>query len=243
LGPAALAVYSAAMQIPTIKQRVFEATRPTLLGYVAAHHGSYEHQQVEAVRMLTAVLAVAATMFIALADPLMTFLYSRQYESGIMIMQALSVWMMFAILNYFYSVILIGKGQPRRAFFMTVPQLLIMLISSQILVPQYEGLGGAMALLITAFLGNLIAAKIIAGDDTMMWSALLMNMIRAAGPVVLFLAIVLQVKLSALSLVALSGGTLAGLSLLRVVTVADINAGRKLLSQIAGSLSTRPTTV
>lgn len=243
LGPAALAVYSAAMQIPTVMQRVFEATRPALLGYVAAHHGSYEHQQIEGARILTAVLAVAATMCIALADPLMTLLYSTQYQSGVVIMQALSVWMVFAILNYFYSVILIGKGQPRRAFLLTVPQLFIMLVSAQLLVSQYHGFGGALALAITAFLGNVIGAKLIAGEDRAMWSALVMNMIRAAGPVVAFFIIVLQVKLSVFLLICVAMGVLAGLGLLRVVTISDIYAVRELVSQIAGRLAARPTTV
>ena len=243
LGPAALAVYSAAMQIPTVMQRVFEATRPALLGYVAAHHGSYEHQQIEAARILTAVLAVAATMCIALAEPLMTLLYSKQYESGVVIMQALSLWMVLALLNYFYSVILIGKGQPRRAFLLTVPQLFIMLVAGQLLVSQYHGFGGALALVITAFLGNLIGAKLIAGEDNAMWSALVMNMIRAAGPVVVFFIIVIQIKLSVFVLACATVGALASLGLLRVVTLSDINAVRELGSQLAGRLSARPTTV
>ncbi|MGE0642123.1 MAG: oligosaccharide flippase family protein [Nitrospira sp.] len=243
LGPAALAVYSAAMQIPAVMQRVFETTRPALLGYVAAYHGTYEKQQVEAVRILTAVLAVAATMLIPLASPLMTLLYSDQYVSGIMIMQALTLWAVFAIVNYFYSVILIGKGQPRRAFFLTVPQLFIMLLSAPWLVPQYGGFGGAIALIITAFLGNIIGAKIIAGNDNEMWLALVSNMIRAGGPLLLVLVTVTHVTLSIFPSVCLTGLTLAALILLRVITAADVNALWVVLSRIIGRMSIRPTAV
>lgn len=241
LGPAALAVYSAAMQIPAVMQRIFETTRPALLGYVTTYHGTYEKQQVEAVRILTAVLAVAATVLITLAGPLMTLLYSEQYANGIVIMQALTLWAVLAIVNYFYSVVLIGKGQPRRAFVLTVPQLSIMLVSAPLLVPQYGGFGGAIALIITAFLGNLIGAKIIAGDDNEMWSALVSNMIRAAGPLLLLLVVVTQVTLSVFSSACLAGLMLATLFSLRVITTADVNALRVVLSRLIGRISIRPT--
>jgi O-antigen/teichoic acid export membrane protein len=125
MGTAALAVYSAAMQVPSVLQRVFESIRPALLGYISAQQTAYANPQILAVRIVTAFLAVAATFLIALSRPIMTLLYSEKYESGVTIMQALSVWAVFTIINYLFSIILIGNGQSRRAFLLTLPQLLL----------------------------------------------------------------------------------------------------------------------
>ena len=243
MGTVALAVYSAAMQIPTTMQRVFESIRPALLGYVAAYQDTYRLQQVEAVRIVTALLAVATTILMAFSSLLMSFLYSDQYQDGVPIMQALSVWMTFAIVNYFYSIILIGKGEPKRAFLLTVPQLIVMSVATLLLVPIYEGFGAAIALIITAFLGNLVGAKIVAGDDRDIWYALMANLIRAGTPLLLFLMIAVYVKLSFFSLICLSGATLALLIALRVVTTKDINALRQAVSEMMGHVSVRPTPV
>jgi O-antigen/teichoic acid export membrane protein len=243
MGTVALAVYSAAMQIPTTMQRVFESVRPALLGYVAAYQDTYRGRQVEAVRIVTALLAVVTIILMTLSSSLMSLLYSDQYQDGVPIMQALSVWMTFAILNYFYSIILIGTGHPKESFLLTVPQLVIMVVSTLLLVPQYEGFGAAMALVITAFLGNIVGAKIVAGGDRDTWYALLMNFARAAAPLLLFLMIASYTELSFFSLVCLSGATLALLIALRVVTKNDISALRRGLSKMMGHVSMRPTPV
>ncbi|MCS6305166.1 MAG: oligosaccharide flippase family protein [Nitrospira sp.] len=243
MGTVALAVYTAAMQIPTTMQRVFESIRPALLGYVAAYQDTYRGQQVEAVRIVTALLAVATTILMTLSSSLMSLLYSDQYQAGVPIMQALSVWMTLAIVNYFYSIILIGRGEPKGAFLLTVPQLVVMLVSTLLLVPQYEGLGAAIALVITAFLGNLVGAKIVSGDDRDTWYALVANLIRAATPLALFLMIAVYVKPSFFSLICLSGATLALLIALKVVTMKDIGTLRQALSDMIGQVSVRPTPV
>ena len=243
MGTVALAVYSAAMQVPTILQRVFEAMRPALLGYVAAYRDCEASQQTETIRIVTAVLAVAATLLMAISSPLMTMLYSEEYQEGIPIMRALSVWIAFALVNYFYSIVLIGTGRPKSAFVLTVPQLIVILVSTPLLIPHYEGLGAAMALIATAFLGNVVGAKLIAGTDTHMWYAILLNFVRAAIPVLLFLTIAALVKLSFFSMVGLSGATLALLIALRVITTNDIITLRVALSGILGHASVCPTPV
>ncbi len=243
MGTAALAVYSAAMQIPTVLQRVFESTRPALLGYIAAHHDSSDRQQAEAMRILTAGLSMATIVIIVFSGPLMTMLYSEQYTSGTCIMQTLSVWMAFSLVNYFYSIILVGRGQSREAFIQAVPQLLIMLVTTSLLVPLYEAVGAASALVITAFLGNLIAAKIVAGDDRDAWRVLTMNFIRAAVPLLLFLIIASQMKLDFFSLMILGGAMLAALIALKVIKTSDIVAVRIMLSGIIRQAPIRSTTI
>jgi O-antigen/teichoic acid export membrane protein len=243
MGTAALAIYSSAMQIPTTMQRVFEAMRPALLGYVAAYQDTHKGQQVEAVRIVMASLAVTATILMALSGTLMDFLYSERYRDGVPIMQALSLWMTFSIVNYFYSIMLIGTGKPKESFLMTVPQLIVMIIAALLLVPRYEGFGAAIALLITAFLGNIVAAKIVSGDDREIWHALMVNLLRAATPLTLFLIISVYVKLNIFSLICLSSATLALLIVLKVVTTKDISTLRQAVWEMKGHLTVRPTPV
>lgn len=243
MGTAALAVYSAAMQIPTVLQRVFESTRPTLLGYLATHQASSARQQIEAMRILAAGLSIATIVIIVCSEPLMTVLYSEQYASGTRIMQTLSVWMAFALINYFYSIILIGRGQSREAFIQTVPQLFVMLVCTSVLVPRYEGLGAAYALIITSFLGNLITAKIIAGDDRSTWLALTTSFVRMSAPLLLFLVVVSQMKLDFFSLMILGGVMLALLIVLKVVRLSDLATVRIMLLRRVRRVPARFTTI
>jgi len=234
MGTAALAVYSAAMQVPSVLQRVFESIRPALLGYISAQKTGSENPQIAAVRIVTALLAVAAAFLIALSRPLMTMLYSEKYESGVTIMQALNVWAAFTIINYLFSIILIGNGQSRRAFFLTLPQLAMIIISTGFLVPLYEGFGAAIALIATAFLGNIIGARLVAGDDKSTCHTLIMVFLRAAAPLLLLLLVVLSTTPSFLFLVVLSSLTIVLLIAFKVVTQKDINMLSTAISGLAG---------
>lgn len=230
MGTAALAVYSAAIQVPSGLQRVFESIRPALLGYMSLQQTAYANPQIAAVRIVTALLAVAATFLIALSRPLMTVLYSEKYESGVNIMQALSVWAVFTIINYLFSIILIGNGQSRRAFLLTLPQLLIIIISTGLLVPRYEGFGAAIALVATAFLGNIIGARLVAGDDKFTCHMLTTVFLRAAAPLLLLLLVVLYTKPSVLLSTGLTSITIVLLIALKVFTPKDISTIRVALS-------------
>ncbi len=238
MGTAALAVYSAAMQVPSVLQRVFESIRPALLGYISAQKTGSENPQIAAVRIVTALLAVAAAFLIALSRPLMTMVYSEKYESGVTIMQALNVWAAFTIINYLFSIILIGNGQSRRAFFLTLPQLAMITISTGFLVPLYEGFGAAIALIATAFIGNIIGARLIAGDDKSTCHTLIMVFLRAAAPLLLLLLVVLSTTPSFLFLVVLSSLTIVLLIAFKVVTQKDINMLSTAISGLAGRGST-----
>jgi O-antigen/teichoic acid export membrane protein len=243
MGTATLAVYSAAMQVPSVLQRVFESVRPALLGYISAQQTAYANPQVAAVRIVTAILAIVATLLIALSRPLMLALYSEKYESGIHIMQALSVWAAFTIINYLFSIILIGNGQSRKAFFLTLPQLFTIVISTSLLVPRYEGFGAAIALITTAFLGNIIGAWMVAGDDKSSFYLLTKVFLRAAAPLLLLLVVAPYAKDSFLLLVGFTCITIALLIAFKVITLDDIKALRLVLAGMAGRIPTRPTIV
>ena len=122
MGPAALAVYSAAMQLPSALQRVFESIRPVLLGYASSGQEHDPTRLAESIRIGAGVLALAATILIGLTQPLMTLLFSHDYEGGTLIMQGLCVWTATSIVNYYFSITLIGIGHPRKAFLLVLPQ-------------------------------------------------------------------------------------------------------------------------
>jgi O-antigen/teichoic acid export membrane protein len=239
MGTAALAVYSAAMQVPSVLQRVFESIRPALLGYISAQQTAYANPQIAAVRIVTAFLAVTATFLIALSRPIMTLLYSEKYESGVTIMQALSVWAAFTIINYLFSIILIGNGESRKAFLLTLPQLLMIIISASLLVPLYEGFGAGIALITTAFLGNIIGARLVAGDDKATCHTLTMVFLRAAAPLLVLLLVVLYAKPTVLILIGLTTITILLLIAFKVVTQKDINTLSTAISGLVGRGSAR----
>jgi O-antigen/teichoic acid export membrane protein len=240
MGTAALAVYSAAIQVPSVLQRGFESIRPALLGYVSAQQTADTNSQLAAVRLVTASLAVAATFLLVLSSPLMSVLYSDKYESGVKIMQVLSVWAAFSIVNYLFSIILIGTGQSRQAFVLTVPQLLMTVISTWMLVPGYEGFGAAIGLLTTAFLGNVLGAWLIAKGNISSWYGLTMVFLRAAVPLLLLLLAVLLTKPSVLVLIAYTSLTIAMLIAFKVITSDDITILRLVTSGIAWRVAVSP---
>lgn len=241
MGTAALAVYSAAMQVPSVLQRAFESIRPTLLGYITAQNTTYKNPQITLIRMMTALLAVAATGLITLAQPLMTLLYSEKYEAGIMIMQALSVWVVFTIINYLYSIILIGNGQSKKAFILTLPQLCTIVIASGVLVPRYQGFGAATALVLTAFLGNLIGARLVAGDNVSTRHLLTTGFLRAAVPLLLFLIAAASLASSFALLCGCAGITLLLLMAFKAVTLEDCKVLRATLLGMGERMSALPS--
>jgi O-antigen/teichoic acid export membrane protein len=243
LGTAALAVYSASMQVPSVLQRVFESIRPALLGYISAQPTAQANPQIAAVRILTALLAVAATLLITISGPLMTVFYSEKYESGVNIMQALSVWAAFTIINYLFSIILIGNGQSKKAFLLTLPQLFTIVISTSLLIPRYEGFGAAIALITTSFLGNIIGARLVAGEDKPAGHELTIVFLRAAAPLLLLLIAVLQVKDSFLLLVGFACITIVLLITFKTITLNDIKTLRAVVTGMAGRFPTRRTIV
>ncbi len=232
MGTAALAVYSAALQVPSVLQRGFESIRPALLGYMSAQPTAETSPQLVAIRLVTAFLAVASMLLLVLSGPLMSVLYSNKYESGIEIMQVLSVWAAFSIVNYLFSIILIGGGQSKQAFVLTVPQLVMTITFTWFLVPRHGGFGAAIALLATAFVGNIIGASLVAKGKLPIWYGLIMVFLRAAIPLILLLTAVLLTKPSLLGLTVLMSLTVVMLVTLRVIVPDDLEALRLVTSMM-----------
>lgn len=110
----------------------------------------------------------------------------------------------------------------------------MIIISTGFLVPLYEGFGAAIALIATAFLGNIIGARLVAGDDKSICYTLIMVFLRAAAPLLLLLLVVLSTRPSFLFLVFLSSLTIVLLIASRVVTQKDINMLSAAISGLAG---------
>ncbi len=239
LGPAALAVYSAAMQVPSALQRVFESIRPTLLGYVSSQDNAGTNPQTRLIRIMSALLAVVATGLIWLSSPLMTLLYSEKYAMGVHIMQTLSVWAVFTVINYLYSVILIGNGQSRAAFLLTLPQFVVMLIAATVLVPRYHGFGAALALLVTAFVGNLVGAWLLGADGTER-RRLAVGFLRVAVPLLVCLGLVVNVPQSFVIEFGLACLTIVSLVITGALLGDDVKAFRAMLVGLVKRTPTSP---
>jgi O-antigen/teichoic acid export membrane protein len=222
LGPAALAIYSTAMQLPRTLQRVFESIRPVLLGYVSSKVHSGASLLISESRVISGMLAVGATFLIAFSEPLLTLLYSQNYISGVDIMRVLSFWIAVSIVSYYLILSLIGKGRARAAFIFTLPQLLLMLLSTVLLVPQFKGVGAAVALAVTALSGNVIACHLLAAKDSSLFRILISTLLRAFVPPGLMCLIVILINDTFLINIALLVATIGILFMLGAITSNDI---------------------
>ena len=227
MGIGALAIYSAAMQLPSALLRVFESIRPVLLGYASSRENTAPVRLVESVRIGAGLLAVLAAILMGIADPLMTLLFSPEYGVGAKVMQALCAWTAISIVNYYFSITLIGNGSPHKAFILIIPQVIISIVTTWLLVPSFQGLGAAIALTITSLLGNMIGAWVVAGNNRALFLSLNAAHLRAALPLLTLLIAVCVLESSAGQMVGMVSATLGLLVLLGAVTVDD---GRQLLA-------------
>lgn len=186
MGTTGLATYSTAMQIPSMIQKIFESVRPVVLGYLSSLGLAATEVSIIAVRVLSAVLTISSALLIVITPFLIHLVFSSQYEESIPIMQLLSTWMTIGLTNYFLLLTLTGMGKSRRAFFLSVPQFIVAVISSLLLVPQYQGIGAACALIITSLVGNIVASRLVAGDDIKISNQLNKAYLSSSLPLMLF---------------------------------------------------------
>ena len=221
MGPAALAIYNAAMQLPVTLQRLFEGVRPLVLGYVATQSKSGSLQLVTQLRLVSGALALAAAVILAGSQWLMTVLYSQAYIDGLNVMRGLSVWAVISIVNYFLAVSLIGQGRARAAFLISLPQMVMALIAIVLLVPQFGAIGACAALVVTSLAGCLLTCRANAGADCVLFGALCAAVMRAVGPICLMFLCLVFVSDRALFVVMLLVGTIALLFGVRAITPSE----------------------
>ncbi len=232
LGTGALAIYSASMQVPRALLRVFESIRPVLLGYISSRSNAEDNHLAESVRIGAGLLAVFATVLIGIADPLITFLFSQDYKGGVIVMQALCAWTALSIVNYYFFLNLVGMGNPQKAFLLISPQVLISIVAALLLVPAFQGLGAAVALIVTSLIGNVIGARMAAGNNFNLFLSLNVSHLRSAIPLLFLLGGVCTISYSVEQMLSMVGGTLGFLVLLKAVTYQDI---RHLYGAVSGS--------
>ncbi|MCC6181325.1 MAG: oligosaccharide flippase family protein [Bacteroidia bacterium] len=191
LGTATLATYSTAMQIPSALQKIFESVKPVILGYVSTLKMDAANASVAAVRLLSGLLAISVSLLVVLANPLVSLLFSSRYTDSVPIMQALCIWTAIGIVNYFLSITLIGMGCGRKFFVLTIPQFFTMLLSSIILIPKYQGMGAAISLIITSFVGNIAGSWLVSDGNSMLFHKLIWAFLRSSLPLLLLFVLLL----------------------------------------------------
>lgn len=185
VGPAALAVYSAAMQLPNTFQRMFESVRPVVLAYAASSERGRSDAVVTELRLVTSMLATAAILLIALSNELMILLYSAEYGTGGEILRMLAVWICVSIVNYYFVIAMTGFGLVRDAFLVIAAQAVVVVVASLICVPLLGGEGAALALVVTAAAGTYLACDVLAHKKGIALSELNGVLLRAIGPVII----------------------------------------------------------
>jgi O-antigen/teichoic acid export membrane protein len=146
LGPAALAVYAAAMQIPRQIDRAFNSQRPVILGLVSSVSGNDRDISLRLFRFMGGLTAVAAAIMIAGAEPMIILFYTASYLDSVPIFQILASWTSVHILNEIMIVLLMGKRKSRSLFWISIVNFLLMVAFGYLLISNFLGFGGALAL-------------------------------------------------------------------------------------------------
>lgn len=167
LGTSALAVYAAAMQIPSLLRKFFESIRPVLLGYLSQlHEGS--KSAITSVRLIGGLLAVFSAFLIVFGGPVLVLFFSDRYKDSVEVMQVLSVWSVVGSINYLFTLILIGAGKSKEVFWVSLIQVFIAISLNLLLVPRFFEMGAAGALLVTSLFSNFVAIEMIASSNKML---------------------------------------------------------------------------
>lgn len=227
MGIAALANYSTAMQVPAMLQKIFESIRPVVLGYVSSLKLDAAHASIAASRLLAGLLTIGAAILMAVADPLVVLLFSSRYQDSAPIMQALCAWMAIGIVNYYLGITLIGMGHSRKVFLLLLPQFVVMLGASILLIPLFQGIGAAVSLILTAVTGNVINCWMVANGDKKLFALLNFAFLRSVIPLLLLLAILLLGRPSVLVSIAFSLAIISAVFLLRAITLHDLKFLRR----------------
>ena len=222
LGTVALATYSTAMQVPSMLQRIFESVKPVILGYVSSLQLETFQSSIVTVRLLSVLLSSCAAVLIVIAQPLMVFIFSSKYQESIPIMQLLSTWVSIGIVNYYLTIIMIGKGRTKQVFFMSIFQLITMIGSAVLLVPYYQGKGAAISLIITSVVGYFFGSWLVSERSLKIFFGLILIFFRSS---LLSIALVSYIVFEGLDIretIFFSMFTILCFFLLRVVTISDL---------------------
>ncbi len=224
LGTATLAIYTAAMQLPGALQRIFESIRPVLLGFVSSTHTHESNHHFESLRILTGILAIGASFLMVNSEPFMNTLYSDAYSSGIIIMQALCVWKALAIINYFFSISLIGTGSAKKSFELMIPQVIISIGGILLVIRPYGTFGVVAVLILTAILGNIHGAWLLASRNQVMFWALISLVFKITIPLTFLLVAIIYFQFSFIEMVGIWATIIFSLFACDVLRFKDIQS-------------------
>lgn len=222
LGTAALAIYSTGLQIPSILRRGFEAVKPVMLGYISSLQMAAALAAVNSVRLLAGLLTMCAILFIALSTPLVTLLFSSAYVDSIPVMQVLTVLCVTGLTRHFLSLTLVGLGRVKVLSIAILPECLFLILVLVILTPRYGAVGGALSLLITSLLANVVSARLVAQRDVALFGRLMWAFFRSAVPLLCLLSATQCANMSLSQTMLLSMVAVGVLFLLKAVEPRDI---------------------
>ncbi|MCW5698612.1 MAG: oligosaccharide flippase family protein [Rhodospirillales bacterium] len=223
LGTAALATYSTAMQVPRQMVRAFDSQRPVLLGLVSSLKVSEEEARLHLFRFTGGLLTITAAVLIAGAKPLVVLFYTEKYLESVPIMQILVFWITVNLLNEMMGILLMGLGRARSLFQLSILRLVVMTGFGYWLISTYQGVGGAIALLLTSLVVAFFSSLLMTTENRALHrryvGAYLKVMVLLAASTAVVLLLGPPLPGAALGIVIIVGLTF----LLRLLTVSDLN--------------------
>jgi O-antigen/teichoic acid export membrane protein len=229
LGPAALAVYGTAMQIPNVIQKMFESIRPVILSYISSLKRDMYSSTISAMRLSSGLLTLAAAGIMLFANPIITAFFSYKYAQSIPVMQMACAWIAISVVNYFLSITLIGMGKARKVFFLTIPQFVVMSLSSLVLIPKYQSSGAVIALILTAITGNILASYMISGGTLSLFLEMNLSTVKSYILLVPVLFLLHLYDMSFVVNIFLFLALICGLYLVKAITQKDLSSIRGLI--------------
>jgi len=161
LGPAGLSVYATAMQFPALLQRAFDSIRPVVLRHVATNSAKGRDGSIDSVRLLAAILSIAASTGILFGPPVFRIAFSAKFADSVPVLRILLAWSSVSLTNYYFVTSLTGRGEGRSVLAYSLPQLLLMVPVCWLLVPRWGAIGAAAAMLVTSVAGNLLGSSLV----------------------------------------------------------------------------------
>lgn len=222
-GPAVLATYSTAMQIPLLMNRGYESIRPVVMGYVASRDESANSVVMRGSRTIAGSLAIAALAIMLTADKVVPLIFSVRYVDSVPIAVILSIWVVVGLTNYFVSTALLGAGKSQIVFLFSAIQLPLMALLCATIVPLYGAFGAAESLVLTAIIGNLLYAYTFAENAPEVAAALFRLLPGVHVPLLSFAYAMIAIQLSLPERIAAAAFSIAVMVALKGIDVGEMS--------------------
>ncbi|MES9906410.1 MAG: oligosaccharide flippase family protein [Sedimenticola sp.] len=151
LGPAMLAIYSSALQVPQLTQKLFESVRPVLLSLFSTKKLEDFSEIITVNRWFTFILCFVGILIVTTSDHLVMIMLTDAYLNSVPVMKILSCWMVLSLINYLQVINMIGNNKASVVFSIACIQLAVVVPLSFYLVSAIGLEGAAISITIAAF--------------------------------------------------------------------------------------------